>query len=83
MDKLIFLCEEGGEILLIGMGVVFAFLVVMVLSMYIMAKVIVVLNKFFPEVVEEKKISQKDCKDDEVACAITVAMNKMLGGLNG
>ena len=74
----------GATIMVIGMGVVFAFLTLMIFTMNITSSLIVnVLNKYFTEAVKEepKKAKKKVATDDsEVAIAIAVAHNMSMGG---
>ncbi len=69
---------EGGTTMVVGMGVVFSFLVVLVFAIMVAAKVVMFLNKICPVVVEEikatKKIQQND--DGAIALAIAIACNK-------
>ncbi len=69
---------EGLSAMLIGMGTVLSFLCLMIISMFIMSKVVRKLNKIFPEAVPvsagAKKISSGD--DSEVAAAIVAALFK-------
>ena len=79
MEKLIetFLnnIQDGVVIMLIGMGVVFIFLTIMVFVMNWTSKLILKLNEIFPEEIEEEKPSkkQKRTDDSEVALAIAIA----------
>ena len=71
------LLVEGLSAMLIGMGTVLSFLCLMIISMFIMSKVVRKLNEIFPEAVpvqaaSAKKISSGD--DSEVAAAIVAAM---------
>lgn len=67
--------NDGLILMSIGMGVVFGFLVVLVISMIIMSKIVGVLNKIFPEVVPEQKIvTQKRVGKDEEEIAIAIAL---------
>lgn len=67
---------EGLSAMLIGMGTVLSFLCLMIISMFIMSKVVRKLNEIFPEAVPAsatvKKISSGD--DSEIAAAIVAAM---------
>ena len=65
----------GCAIMFLGMGVVFAFLVLMVCVMDITAKVIQVLNKYFPEEIpQQKNTKKKNSKsDEEEQIAIVIA----------
>ena len=72
--------EEGLVIMLTGMGVVFSFLIILIFSMLIMANIMKVLNKLFPEVVPEQKVSKpkRQGKDEEeIAIAIALAVRGM------
>ena len=72
--------DEGLVIMLTGMGVVFGFLIILIFSMLIMANVIKVINKVFPEVVPEQKAAKpkRQGKDEEeIAIAIAVALRCM------
>lgn len=79
MEKLIetFLnnIQDGVVIMLIGMGVVFLFLTIMVFVMDWTSKLILKLNEIFPEEIEEEKPSKnpKRTDDNEVALAIAIA----------
>lgn len=72
MEKLVFLAEEGGTVLLIGMGVVFSFLVILVLSMYAMGAIVGWLNRIFPEIKPDavQKVCVKTTGHDEIAAVI-------------
>ena len=67
---------EGLSAMLIGMGTVLSFLCLMIISMFIMSKVVRKLNEIFPEAVPAtanvKKTVSSD--DSEVAAAIVAAM---------
>lgn len=76
MSEFLLHLKEGLVLLAIGMGVVFAFLFIMVVAMNAMSVFIKWLNKFFPEEIEivEKKGSKKNVSEDEsIAVAIAVA----------
>lgn len=73
---------DSSTIMLIGMGVVFAFLVVMVWIMDLNAIVIKKLNEIFPEEIpQENKPSKKSQKeeDEKIALAIAIAAAKAQG----
>ena len=67
---------EGLSAMLIGMGTVLSFLCLMIISMFIMSKVVRKLNEIFPEAVPQgvsvKKTASTD--DSEIAAAIVAAM---------
>ncbi len=76
MSEFLLHLKEGLVLLAIGMGVVFSFLFIMVVSMNAMSIFIKWLNKFFPEELDivEKKGSKKNVSEDEaIAVAIAVA----------
>lgn len=70
---------EGLSAMLIGMGTVLSFLCLMIISMFIMSKVVRKLNEIFPEAVPAaagaKKVSAKN-DDSEIAAAIVAALFK-------
>ena len=67
---------DGLIITIVGMGVVFTFLALLVVCMNLMAKVIDFVNKLCPEVqTEPVKVHRSNDADDAVAVAI--AMVKM------
>ena len=67
---------EGLSAMLIGMGTVLSFLCLMIISMFIMSKIVRKLNEIFPEAIPAtanvKKAISSD--DSEVAAAIVAAM---------
>jgi len=68
--------NEGSVIMLVGMGIVFSFLAILVLAVMAMAKVVTYLDKICPPPaapVKTKKAKAKTSSDDEVAVAIAVA----------
>lgn len=65
--------ENGLIITVVGMGVVFTFLSILVCSMLVMAKVMVWLNKIYPEPVAEiatVRVKNTSSCDEEIAVAI-------------
>ena len=74
------LFTQGLGLMGIGLGFVFAFLIIMIFSMSGMARVIVVLNKLFPE---EVKVVEKPGKranvSEEEAIAVAIAVAKSRG----
>lgn len=72
--------EEGLTIMLTGMGVVFSFLIILIMAMHVMSGAVKILNKFFPEAEPEQKVSKpkRQGKDDEeIAIAIAIAVRSM------
>ena len=67
---------EGLSAMLIGMGTVLSFLCLMIVSMFIMSKIVRRLNEIFPEAVPQgvnvKKVTSGD--DSEIAAAIAAAI---------
>ena len=76
--------QLGSSIMFLGMGVVFAFLVLMIWVMDITARAIQVLNKYFPEEIPQpKNAKKKKTKLDEdeqiaVAIAATIAASRQV-----
>ena len=71
--------ENGLALLLIGMGFVLAFLCLLILAMNVMSKIVIWLNKLFPEAVEEVKSTAKKVSanvDEAIAVAIAAIMAK-------
>ncbi len=71
--------EDGLALLAIGMGFVLAFLVLLIIGMNLMSKVVLWLNKLFPEAVEEVKTVAKKAAanvDEAIAVAIAAIMAK-------
>ena len=66
----------GLTTMVVGMGIVFSFLVILIFAINIMVKCVEVVNKLCPLPVEEPKTNKKAAKtdDSEVAVAIAVAM---------
>ncbi len=72
--------EIGVVLMLIGMGVVFSFLYILVLAMRVMSKFVLYLNKLFPEVVPViEKAGKKVNVAVEEAIAVAIAVAKARG----
>ena len=70
--------ENGLIVTIVGMSVVFLFLTMLVIAMNIMAKIIVFVNKFMPEVTEEAvPVKVNRATEDDIAVAIAVAKMNM------
>lgn len=69
---------QGGITMVVGMGIVFSFLVILVFAIMIMARVVAYINKICPlPVVEAKAPKAKKSNDEsEIALAIAIAMAK-------
>ena len=72
--------KAGCYILAIGMSTVFIFLAIMIYVMEFSAKIIQIINKYWPEEIEEDKYATNNKKktdnDAEVALAIACALHK-------
>ncbi len=70
---------DGLALLAIGMGFVLSFLVLLIFGMQLMSKIVLWLNKLFPEAVEEVKSTVKKVSsnvDEAIAVAIAAIMVK-------
>lgn len=70
---------NGLALMVIGMGTVLFFLCLMIFCMNIMSKIVIWLNKIFPEAIPETAGSKRTVKasnDEEIAVAILSAMMK-------
>ena len=71
--------ENGLLLLVIGMGFVLCFLTILIFSMMIMSKVVLWLNKIFPEATDEISSDVKKAAtniDEAIAVAIAAIMAK-------
>lgn len=71
--------ENGLILLIMGMGFVLCFLTILIFSMGIMSKIVLWLNKIFPEAAEEVKSAVKKVSaatDEAIAVAIAAIMAK-------
>ena len=71
--------QNGLILLVMGMGFVLCFLTILIFSMRIMSKIVLWLNKLFPEAVEEVKTTAKKVAsnvDEVIAVAIAAIMAK-------
>jgi len=77
------LLKQGCFIMIIGMGFVYFFICILIWVMEFMAKFIKLINKFFPEQIEEEKYQpkKKTTNDNgaEIALAIACAVAKQGG----
>ena len=79
MNDLVTLLEQGVAVMCIGMGTVLTFLCVMIVSMFVMGKVVRKLNELFPVAAPQTAGAPKTdaSNDDEnIAVAILTAMLK-------
>ena len=77
--------QTGLVITFIGMFVVMAFLAVMIYTMKLTSRIIICLNKIFPEEIKEEKTTKKKQQksdDTEIAIAIAAAISAQ-GNLEG
>ncbi len=73
------LLKEGTVIMIMGMGTVFFFLVIMIVTMHLNEKILAFVNKYFPEEIPEVKSNLKKKEsnsDDEIAVAIACAIHQ-------
>ena len=71
------LWATGLTTMVVGMGIVFSFLVILVFAINIMVKCVEVVNKLCPLPVEEPKTTKKSASDDSaIALAIAVAASR-------
>jgi len=64
----------GLTTMVVGMGIVFSFLVILVFAINIMVQCVAVINKLCPLPVEAPKTAKKAVQTDDSAIAIAVAM---------
>ncbi len=65
--------NQGLTLMATGMGTVFSFLIILWISVSIMGKVIIQLNKMFPEAVKTTVPVKNESNDAEIAIAIAAA----------
>jgi len=67
----------GLTTMVVGMGIVFSFLIILIFAINIMVKCVEVVNKLCPLPVEETKTTKKTSSDDSaIALAIAVAASQ-------
>ncbi|MBQ9245161.1 OadG family protein [bacterium] len=68
----------GATIMIIGMGTVFSFLTIMIFAMKLTSIILKIINKYFPEEIENniKTKSIKKNNEEEIAIAIAAAYNR-------
>lgn len=79
MNDLVTLLEQGVAVMCIGMGTVLTFLCVMIVSMFVMSKVVRKLNELFPVAAPQTAGAPKTAAsndDENIAVAILTAMLK-------
>lgn len=68
------LLSDGAIVSVMGMSMVFAFLVILVCSMHVMAVVMRYLNTKFPEAIPETAAPKRqNCTNDDSAVALAIA----------
>lgn len=73
------LWKEGILLMIIGMGVVYLFISIMIIVMNLNTKILEIINKFFPEKIEEETPLPKknsNNSDMEIALAIACAISE-------
>lgn len=68
------LWKEGILLMIIGMGVVYFFISIMIVVMNLNSKILGFIGKYFPEKNEEDKPLPKKSNDMEIALAIACAI---------
>ena len=68
--------ETGLMVTIIGMGMVFFFLSIMVCSMFVMEYILKIVNKYSPEPVNTALVPVSANNDVEIAIAIAAAKRK-------
>ncbi len=69
--------NEGLILISVGMGTVFSFLVILGFAVFCMSKVVLFLNKIFPEQVQATATARPASADNGVELAIAIAAAKM------
>ena len=80
MQNIIQSASEGAIVMVVGMGIVFSFLTILVFAIMIMARAVAYIEKIWPSPVEEVKSAKKVKKtadDTEIAIAIAVAQTSI------
>ena len=70
--------NDGLVIVLMGMSTVLAFLCILIFTMTYMHKILLFINKFFPEVVVEAAPAKKTVVSNDEEIAIAIAATKAL-----
>ncbi|MBQ2984187.1 MAG: OadG family protein [Candidatus Gastranaerophilales bacterium] len=70
---------QGGTTVLIGMSVVFSFLIITIFAITIMAKIVAFIDKICPPVIEEAKTKAKAKTTDEADIALAVLIAQKQG----
>ncbi len=66
--------NEGFAAMAVGMGTVFSFLIILMIVVFFMGKIVLFLNKIFPEEVKTAAAVVKTvCDDTDIAVAIAAA----------
>ena len=69
------LLGKGLELMVMGMGMVFSFLIILLIVMKVLAVVVKVLNKYFPEPASQvQTVAQKS--DDKIKKVLAIALAK-------
>ena len=69
--------NEGLILMGVGMGTVFFFLVILWFAVFLMSKIVLFLNKIFPEQVQAAATARPVSSDNGVELAIAIAAAKM------
>lgn len=69
------LLKQGLELMIMGMGMVFSFLIILLFVMKILAFAVRALNKYFPEPVAKVQTITKN-SDDKIKKVLAIALAK-------
>ena len=73
-----FMLEEGLIVSAMGMGTVLSFLIILIFAMVVMYKILLFINKIFPEAVVEAAPAKKTSASNDEEIAIVLAATKAL-----
>lgn len=69
------LLKQGLELLVIGMGMTFSFLITLLIVMKVLALAVKIINKYFPEPVAKVQTITKN-SDDKIKKVLAIALAK-------
>ena len=70
--------KAGLTLLVMGMGTVFSFLILLILTMVVTYKILQVVNKCFPEATPEAAMVKKTTSSNDEEIAIAIAATRAL-----
>ena len=74
MQNIIQSSTEGAVVMVVGMGIVFSFLTILVFAIMIMARCVSYIEKIWPSPVEETKTAKNTKKSDDAEIAVAIAI---------